>query len=74
VKLADNDARFWYYKSLAEKALGDDRAAAASLDRAIELHLAGKPGAALIANVLDKLPVAEKQRLARALESKRVKR
>jgi tetratricopeptide (TPR) repeat protein len=74
VKLADNDARFWYYKSLVEKALGEDRAATASLDRAVELHLEGKPRVDLIGNVLEKIQGDERRRLARALENKRVAR
>ncbi len=73
VKL-DADARSWYFKSLTETALGEERAARASLAKAAELHLGGKPRADLIGNVLERVQGDDRRRLARALDDERTKR
>src|SRR5206468_2848701 len=47
-----DDARYWYYRALAERALGQSKAAQQSRDRAVELHEEGKPRADRIGLVL----------------------
>jgi hypothetical protein len=53
--LVEEDARYWYYRALSERSLGESRAAQRSLARAIELHEAGKPRADRIGVVLERV-------------------
>jgi tetratricopeptide (TPR) repeat protein len=69
-KLTD-DARFWYFRSLAERATGDNTAAEASLGRAARLHVAGFPRADVIGQALERVQGAERVRMGRALDAAR---
>jgi tetratricopeptide (TPR) repeat protein len=55
VELRGNDARFWYYKALTEKALGQDRAAVESVRRANVLRQQNSPSFDLIGVALERV-------------------
>ena len=61
VRLDDEDARFWYYKALAERGLGDAEKAEASAKRGRELHAALKPKADLIGAALERVQGQERR-------------
>jgi tetratricopeptide (TPR) repeat protein len=54
-RLADNDARYWYYRALSERALGDEDGARRSARRAGELHRQGKPRADVVGLALEQV-------------------
>jgi tetratricopeptide (TPR) repeat protein len=54
-RLAADDARNWYYRALAERALGNHVAARKSRQRAVELHDQGKPRADVIGLALERV-------------------
>ena len=68
------DARIWYFKSLGETALGDAVAATKSLDRAVVLHLQGKPKPELIGIALERIQGPARLQFREALEAQRVRR
>jgi hypothetical protein len=53
-KLAD-DARFWYFRALAERAQGQSARARQSLDQAVRLHREGKPGGESVSTALERV-------------------
>jgi tetratricopeptide (TPR) repeat protein len=55
VELRGNDARFWYYKALAERALGEAGEAAASVRRANALREQNSPPLDLIGVALERV-------------------
>ena len=55
------DARFWYYKALAERALGAAEKAEASAARGRELHAALRPKADLVAAALERVQGQERR-------------
>jgi tetratricopeptide (TPR) repeat protein len=55
VELRGNDARFWYYKALAERALGQDRAALESVRQANLLRQQNSPSFDLIGVALERV-------------------
>ena len=61
VRLDAQDARFWYYKALAERALGHAEAAEASARRGRELHAALKPKAELVDAALERVQGQERR-------------
>ncbi len=61
VRLDDEDARFWYYKALAERALGAPEKAEASAKRGRELHAARKPKADLVGAALERVQGQERR-------------
>ena len=73
-ELFENDARFWYYRSLAEAALGQDRRAGASLKQAVDLHLRGLPAASSISQALERVQGEPRMQLRQALEQARAGR
>jgi tetratricopeptide (TPR) repeat protein len=56
----------WYGKALAERAIGDVRAANASLDKAVHLHADSQVPEATFTFLMERLPTAEKQWVAAA--------
>jgi tetratricopeptide (TPR) repeat protein len=73
-KLNGQDARFWYYRSLAESALGRAKVAEASARRGAELQLAGLPSQDSIRQALERVQGEPRARLRQALESQRAAR
>ena len=61
VRLDDEDARFWYYKALAERALGEMEKAEASAKRGRELHAARRPKADLVGAALERVQGQERR-------------
>ncbi|HVS37236.1 MAG TPA: hypothetical protein VMS17_16865 [Gemmataceae bacterium] len=61
VRVNDQDARFWYYKALAERALGEMDNAEASAKRGRELHAALKPKADLVGAALERVQGQERR-------------
>ncbi len=61
VRLDEDDARFWYYKALAERALGDAVKAEASAQRGRELHAARKPKAEMVSAALERVQGQERR-------------
>jgi hypothetical protein len=53
-KLAD-DARFWYFRALAERALGEKAESERSLARAVVLHREGKPDGESVGLALERV-------------------
>ncbi|MFO0879068.1 MAG: hypothetical protein U0840_17125 [Gemmataceae bacterium] len=72
--LFENDARFWYFRSLAESALGLTTAADTSLAQAVELHRRGLPQAELISKSLERVQGEPRMRLREALDARRTAR
>jgi hypothetical protein len=62
------DARFWYYRSLAERALGDTEAADTSLRRGVELQTRGRPGIQTIGEALERVQGPERMRIRQAVD------
>jgi hypothetical protein len=54
-RLAPDDARPWYYRALAERALEDHESAGKSRQRAVDLHQRGKPRADLVGLALERV-------------------
>lgn len=73
-KIADNDARYWYFRSLSERAAGETTAAETSLRRAAKLHVQGLPRADVIGLALERVQGEERSRFARAVEAARTAR
>lgn len=73
-QLHDQDARFWYFRSLAESALGQARRAEASAKQAAELHLRGLPSQDTIRQALERVQGEPRARLRQALEAQRAAR
>ncbi len=73
IRLDAKDARTWYYKSLCETALGEKAAATKSIDRAVELHLQGKPAAAQIGQALERIQGAPRLQFREALDARGAK-
>lgn len=73
IRLDANDARSWYYKSLCETALGDKAAAAKSTERAVALHLQGRPPAEQIGPVLERIQGPPRLLLREAIDARRVR-
>jgi tetratricopeptide (TPR) repeat protein len=61
VRLDEQDARFWYYKALAERALGHVEAAEESARRGRELHAALKPKPELVDAALERVQGQERR-------------
>ena len=61
VRIDDQDARFWYYKALAERALGDAAKAETSAQRGRELHAAHKPKADVVGAALERVQGQERR-------------
>jgi tetratricopeptide (TPR) repeat protein len=74
IRLDGVDARFWYFKSLCETALGDAADARKSLDRAVVLHLQGKPTAEKIGQALERIQGPARLQFREALDAQRVRR
>jgi len=66
VALDPQDARFWYYKGLAEHAMGRSVWAEVSLGRAVALELAGETDRALVAKALERVQGAAREQLVSA--------
>jgi hypothetical protein len=64
VQLDDRDARFWYFKALAELAMDQPKRAVASGTRGKDLQARGLPAAEQIQLALDRVPEAARQFLA----------
>ncbi len=61
VRIDDRDARFWYYKALTERALGNFGRADASVRRGRELHAADRAKAGLVAAALERVQGADRR-------------
>ncbi len=61
IRLNNPDARFWYYKALAERAVVAAETAEASAARGRELHAALKPKADLVATALERVQGQERR-------------
>jgi hypothetical protein len=69
--LADEDARFWYYRTLTELALGNQQAARSSLERAVALHRQGKPRPDVIGRALERIQGPTRTMFREALDRPR---
>jgi hypothetical protein len=65
------DARFWYYKGLAELSLGKQDAASRAIARGAELQHEMKPNAVQIGNALERVQGPERALIRAALERDR---
>jgi tetratricopeptide (TPR) repeat protein len=74
VDLFGEDARYWYFKSLSESALGEHIDAYRSLRRAVDLHLEGKPHAELIGRALERVQGESRMKLRQALDYRKASR
>ena len=61
IRIDDRDARFWYYKALTERALGDFGRADASVRRGRELHASDRAKAGLVAAALERVQGADRR-------------
>ncbi len=61
VRIDDGDARFWYYKALTERALGDFDRADASVRRGRLLHAADRARAGLVSAALERVQGADRR-------------
>ncbi len=73
-ELFADDARFWYYRSLSEAALGLEKRAESSLRQAVQLHLRGLPSAAAISQALERVQGEPRMRLREALDAAQASR
>jgi len=72
VQLNDQDARFWYFKALAEFAMNQPKLAAASAGRGKDLQARGLPRAEAITAAFERVPDAALQLLASVTGEKTV--
>jgi tetratricopeptide (TPR) repeat protein len=70
-ELFDEDARFWYYRALAETVLGMTREADISLRHAADLHLRGRPSMEAISQALERVQGEARMYLREALDARR---
>jgi tetratricopeptide (TPR) repeat protein len=68
-ELYRDDARFWYFRSLAEDGLGQKKESEDSLKKAVDLHRQGKPSAALIGQALERVQGEARLRMRKALDA-----
>lgn len=54
-KLADDDARYWYYLALSERAFGNEEAAEKAVRRAVQLQAEAKPSPDDVALTLERV-------------------
>jgi tetratricopeptide (TPR) repeat protein len=54
-KLADGDARYWYYRALAERQMGKSEEAARSLQRGVKVHRENRRNDAAIGLALERV-------------------
>jgi hypothetical protein len=73
-QLNDQDARFWYFRSLAESALGQAKQAGESARQGAELHLRGLPSRDAISQALERVQGEPRAALRRALDARRAAR
>jgi hypothetical protein len=66
VRLDDQDARYWYYKALSERALGEAAAARESARRGAALELLGRADPTQTAEALERIQGDERQFLRAA--------
>jgi hypothetical protein len=68
IELDAQDARFWCFRALAERALGDQTAARASAERGAALRLLQKPNSAIVGLALERVQGAERWFLCHAVD------
>jgi tetratricopeptide (TPR) repeat protein len=68
-RLADDDARYWYYKALTELALGRDDDAAKSRQRGAELQVRARPSAEAIGRALERIQGPRRMWLREGLDN-----
>jgi hypothetical protein len=68
IELNAQDARFWYFRALAERGLGDQTAARASAERGAALELLHKPNTAIVGLALERVQGAERWFLCHAVD------
>jgi hypothetical protein len=68
IELDAQDARFWYFRALAERALGDQTAARASAERGAALEMLHKPSIATIGLALERVQGADRWFLRHAVD------
>jgi hypothetical protein len=73
-RLQGQDARFWYFRSLAESALGQAKTAEASAKQGAELQMRGLPSQDTIRQALERVQGEPRARLRQALEAQRAAR
>lgn len=73
-QLQDQDARFWYFRSLAESALGQAKKAEESARQGADLQLRGLPSQAAISQALERVQGESRAALRRALDARRAAR
>jgi tetratricopeptide (TPR) repeat protein len=61
ISINGKDARYWYYKALAERALGYGREAVEAARRAVALRQQNQPGLDLIGTALERVQGPDRQ-------------
>ncbi|MFO0929969.1 MAG: hypothetical protein U0736_23590 [Gemmataceae bacterium] len=74
VELDAKDARYWYYRALAEFTLGLTAAAEASLAKAVDLHTRNLPEPHLISQALERVQGPVRMKFREALDQRRAAR
>lgn len=72
-ELAEEDARFWYYRSLTESALGQDKDAAGSLRQAVDLDVRASADTQAISRALERVQGETRMQIRKALDARRAK-
>ncbi|MFO0843072.1 MAG: hypothetical protein U0797_11865 [Gemmataceae bacterium] len=73
-QLQDQDARFWYFRSLTEAALGQAKKAEESARQGADLQLRGLPSQGAISQALERVQGEPRATLRRALDARRAAR
>jgi hypothetical protein len=68
-RLADDDARYWYFKALAEQALGREDDAVKSRRRGAELQAVAKPSAEAVGRALERVQGPQRMWLREGLDT-----
>jgi hypothetical protein len=69
IALNAQDARFWYFRALAERSLGDETAARESAERGAALEMLRKPNIAVVGLDLERVQGADRWFLRHAVET-----
>ena len=68
MRLDDKDARYWYYRSLTESAMGEALQAKVSLLKAVDLHARNLPDAGKIGEALERVQGHSRMKIREALD------
>jgi hypothetical protein len=68
-RLADDDARYWYYKALTERAMGRDDDAEKSRRRGAALQASARPSAEAVGKALERVQGPERMWLREGLDT-----